>query len=336
MKKQKNFKIITRLSLVFCSLALLVAGILIANKDNQEQIISNDLLVNTGANDSSDSVIKLKANARVESGVTKVKVEAAINGTVSGFGSWYNAELSWDLNWKTEKADNVENYVKLDVLSNTSVELTYLQQFDTQIILSATSVENDDVCATCTIDCYERSDFENYTVKVNGKDCEEVISSSQIDVGSVISGEEFMHGTRLDLVINNDDVKVGTIETVTKVSGFYTISSELLQVFEDYGYTSFKEIAFDKMREYDAFTALEYIVDSLVLVDRQTGVLLETELHDVLSDVNCWFTLMLQADDLYMGESVNQHIFEMDVLIDYVPNYGDMSSVSFDKSSIIF
>ena len=61
-----------------------------------------------------------------------------------------------------------------------------------------------------------------------------------------------------------------------------------------------------------------------------------TTLHNILSEVNCWFTLILEADDLYMGESVNYHLFEIDVLIDYEPNYGNMSSVSFDKNSIIF
>ena len=309
---------------------------LVSYNKQQEENHFKDLIVNTNVDGGRDSNIKLKAISHVEAGVTKVRVDASINGTVSDFGSWYNTELSWSMDWKTAKEDDVEEYVKLEILSNTSVELTYLQQFDTQIILRAESVENDDVFTTCSIDCYERSNFENYTLKVNEKDCEEVISADQIDVGSVISGEEFMHGKRLDLVINNDDVKVGTIKTITRVEGTFTISSELLQVLEDYGYTTFKEIAFENMREYDAFTALEYMVDSLVLVDRQTGTLLETELHDVLSEVNCWFSLVIYADDLYMGESVNQHVFEIDILIDYVPNYGEMNSVLFDKSSIIF
>ena len=335
MKKKKALKIITTSSFIFCSLVLLVGLLFVRTNKIEEQIITENLIVNEGT--SSDSNIKLKANARVESGVTKVSVEAVTKGNVSGTGSWYNSQLNWSLEWAVTKSDHVNEYVKLDVLSNTAVELTYLKQFDTQIILKATSAEVSGVFATCTVDCYKRSNFENYQLQFKGKEYAVNLSEGYFNLGEVVSERELVIGRPVDLVIVNNDTKVGTIETTTNVGGYYTLSSELAEALTAQGYTNFKEIEFENFAQQNVFKNIEYMCsNSFELLNKQTGEMLNPELHEILEDIACWFTLYLEGTDSYDGDYVNCSTFEIDIITSYTPLFGQIDSVTLQKDSIIF
>lgn len=334
MKNKKTLKTIITSSFVFCSLVLLV-GILFVKPTEQKEINTQDLVVNEGV--SSDSNIKLRANARVESGVTKVRVDALTKGDVAGPGSWYNKQLNWSLEWATTKSDLVSEYVKLDILSNFSVELTYLKQFDSQIILKATSVEVSSVFATCTVDCYKRSNFNNYKLQLNGEEYSVDFSNGYFNLSEVMGDYDLINGRPVDLVIVNNDTKVGTIETATRVVGYYELSEELKTALRNKGYTNFNEIQFKTFAEKDVFTNLEYMCSNeFELIDKQNGELLNTELHEILEEIDCWFTLFLAADDMCNDESVNSSTFEFDILINHKPAFGQMNSITLQKEAIIF
>lgn len=336
MKKKRKTNILKTSSLIICFLCLLIVALMITTNKRENQMNTGDLIVDTDGEKNPDSMIELKAHSRTESGTTKVVITANIKGSVSGLGTGYNAELDWKLTWADEKAEAVSDYVKLEVFTNTVVQLTYLKQFDTQIILTATSVENSNVHASCTVDCYKRSNFDDYKIKFNDTDYEVVLSSSEIDLKEVISMEEMVGGRPIDLIIESSS-KVGTVDTTTQINGCYTLSDELFEAFTAKGYEMFSEISFTSFAEYDVLTAIEFMCgNEFELYDREDGRLINQEIHEILAATDSWFKLYLTTEDFYGEEVVNSAYYELDVLLQYTPVFGEISSVELTKDSIIF
>ena len=72
------------------------------------------------------------------------------------------------------------------------------------------------------------------------------------------------------------------------------------------------------------------------LLNKDTGAMLNPRLHEVLGDINCWFTLHLEASDSYGEEIVNSSTFEIDILASYTPLFGQIDSVVLKTNSVIF
>lgn len=336
MKKKRKTQIIKTSGLIICFLCLLVVSLMITINKRDNQMNSGDLIVDTESEKNPDSMIELKAHSRVESGVTKIVITATPKGSVSGLGTGYNNELKWELKWSSEKEEDVSEYVKLEVFTNTVVQLTYLKQFDTQIILTATSVENADIHASCTVDCYKRSNFDEYKIKFNDTDYEVAFSNSEIDLKNIMTTEEMAAGRPIELIIESGS-KVGTIDTITDIYGCYTISSELSEALFAKGYENFAEITFDSFCQYDVLTAIEVLCNNeFELYDREDGRLINQELHEILAETESWFTLYLTTEDLYDDEAVNSNCYELNVLVEYTPVFGEITSVELTKDSIIF
>ena len=65
--------------------------------------------------------------------------------------------LDWNIEWVSESTKNVNDYVSMSVSDDTlSATILYLEVFDTQILVTATSKSNPEVSAICTVDCYKR------------------------------------------------------------------------------------------------------------------------------------------------------------------------------------
>ena len=329
--KEKQVKIFKFSSLFIC-LCLLVAFLVITSNKQEEQNNVGDLIINT----ESGRNLELRAKSYVEEGVTKVTVNAITTGSVSGLGSSYDTELNWTLEWASVKEEEVTDYVALDILGKATVQLTYLKQFDTQIILKATSIENTDVFATCTIDCYKRSNFDEYKVRFDYMDYEVDFTSQQIDLRSVISMDYLATGQPITLKVVTEDNKVGTVETTTNLEGYYTLSTELQEAFNAKGYEAVNQIAFDKLVDYHILAAIEYMFgNEFELFDREDGMLLNQELQDILIATECWFELNFSMEDSYEDKVVNSYTTSFDVLMKYNPKFGEIVSVKLSKDSII-
>lgn len=330
-------KLLKLSSIFFSIMCLLIVVFAITVKKTEKETEFGDLIVDTETNKNPNSIFELKANARVESGVTKVTVTAFLKGTVEGFGTGYDTTLRWDLAWASPKEEEVSDYVKLDVISNKVVQLTYIKQFDTQIILTATSVANESISATCTIDCYERSNFDEYTLNINGTNHQYTFDSGEANMSNAYSIEEIVCERPLDLSVSAGSPKVGTIATTTTTDGTLTLSSELEAAFRAKGYTEFNSIDFDDVANYGFFTAIEYLCnDQFALFSRNDGMLLNRELHEILAETECWFTLSFENEDLYNGNAVHSSHYDIDILMDYNPSFGEIVSIDLTEKNIIF
>ena len=116
------------------------------NKNKENDLIISDIRNNDH--------IQLSMQ-KLSNDISGVTVQATVNPS-----SVADNTLNWTLSWKTTNSNNVNDYVSMQVSADTqSVTLTYIKQFDTQIVLKATSNLTPGVSAQCSIDCYKRVEY---------------------------------------------------------------------------------------------------------------------------------------------------------------------------------
>ncbi len=110
--------------------------------------------------------------------LSMVKASAAeadtvtVTATLTTAGSGYNDDLAWSPAFKTTSGwasgKTVTDYVTVTPASDThSITVTCKQAFGTPIVITATSVDNPDVKATCQLDYVKRIDSMQMTLDQN-------------------------------------------------------------------------------------------------------------------------------------------------------------------------
>ena len=120
MKKKSMFLLVSLL-LVF------VAVVVCFNLNKTTKNKENDLIISDIRN---NDHIQLSMQ-KLSNDISGVTVQATVNPS-----SVVDNTLNWTLSWKTTNSNNVNDYVSMQVSADTqSVTLTYIKQFETQIIL---------------------------------------------------------------------------------------------------------------------------------------------------------------------------------------------------------
>lgn len=131
--KKKSIFLLVSLLLVF------VAVVVCFNLNKTTKNKENDLIISDIRNNDHIQLSMQKLSNEI-GGVT---VQATVNPS-----SVVDKRLNWTLSWKTTNSNNVNDYVSMQVSADTqSVTLTYIKQFETQIILKATSLLSPEVSA---------------------------------------------------------------------------------------------------------------------------------------------------------------------------------------------
>lgn len=145
--KKKYFTISLCLLLL---LGVVLSVVLFTAKAKEEKInrFDDELVFNSEKNDG------IKLNMRRAN--TASSNTYTITATVEP-DDVVNKKLTWQLNWASSVSLKISSYVTMEVAEDTlSATLTYIKNFDTQIILTVKSQATTSVKATCALDCYKR------------------------------------------------------------------------------------------------------------------------------------------------------------------------------------
>lgn len=171
MKKKSLFLVI---SLLLVIIAVVVCFNLnkTTNKNKENDLIISDIRNNDH--------IQLSMQ-KLSNDISGVTVQATVNPS-----SVADNTLNWTLSWKTTNSNNVNDYVSMQVSADTqSVTLTYIKQFDTQIVLKATSTLTPGVSAQCSIENkYNSNTIESlsYTYQLINFDISDGLSVNSINL----------------------------------------------------------------------------------------------------------------------------------------------------------
>lgn len=312
-----------------CLSFILIVGIicisLVGCKKDKADEEKNDNYLMCTENESNGIDLKMKrlSNVSTQSTSGDIEIVATVNPSNA-----VNKELTWTLTWITSKSDSVSDYVTKSVSSDTlTCTLTYVKNFDTQIILKATSVANSSINATCTIDCYKRTSSFDLTLAIDfDGPCGEVspdgnnIFDFSTSYDTLPSNLENIY---FDLETGSETVnKVGTIDTTTTITRQINLSSELKTALTNNGITcnSVRCTIVDG-------TTFDDIFSELCTINSQDNFKL------ALASTSNWFVYRITINDNIAGESSKTISYQLKGF-----NYSasEIKSISFNNSSVIF
>lgn len=146
--KKKYFTISLGLLLL---LGVVLSVVLFTTKAKEEKINNfNDELVFNSENNDGIKLNMRRSNSSTSSNTYTITATVEPSDVV-------NKKLKWQLNWTSSVSLKISSYVTMEVAEDTlSATITYIKNFDTQIILTVNSQASTSVKATCTLDCYKR------------------------------------------------------------------------------------------------------------------------------------------------------------------------------------
>lgn len=303
-------------------LGIICIGLVGCKKDKTNEEKNEDYLMVT---ESESKGINLKmqrlSNVATQSTTSGVEVVATVNPDNA-----VNKELTWTLTWKTSKSDSVSDYVTKTVSSDTlTCTLTYVKNFDIQIILTATSVANSSIKATCTVDCYKRLSKYELSLAI---DFDGPCPSISADENRIIdySGEYDSFPSALKDVYFDFEgdieniTRVGTIDSSYSITRKIQLSSELRTALTNKGITcnSTRYELVDGTTFDDIFTELCTInsLDNFKLA---------------LASTSNWFVMVV-----YITENGETTMLGSYRLMGFNYSASEISSISFDNTSVIF
>lgn len=295
-----------------------------SKKDKADEEKNDNYLMCT-ENESNGINLKMKrlSNVSTQSTSGDIEIVAIVNPSDA-----VNKKLTWTLTWKTSKSDSISDYVTKSVSSDTlTCTLTYVKNFDTQIILKATSDANSSISATCTIDCYKRTQGINslkLTIDFNG---------------SMIEGDSF--GDSIDYVdyeeLNFDDLsyytfdlsnsnislnRIGTVDSNTTIKYYLTLSSNLKTYLTNNGITCNSTV----FELEDANISILDVFNDLCTINSQDNF------KKALSSYAYWFDLRIVVSENNVTESYTKTYS----MIGFNLVESEIKSISFNNSSVIF
>lgn len=313
MKKKSMFLLVSLL-LVF------VAVVVCVNLNKTTKNKENDLIISDIRNN--DHIqLSIQKLSNENGGVT---VQATVNPS-----SVVDNRLNWTLSWKTTNSNNVNDYVSIQVSADTqSVTLTYIKQFETQIILKATSVLTPEVSAQCSIDCYKRVEYSGLSEAkgyING----EAVSLTVDEQNKTIdcSGYSFA-GMRDDGFSNftSSYLSKGTINTNITMSMKIVVSDDLKSAL----------ISKSLTLKQTEFTIQEFCEDYLLFDILGIIVNLTNDAYTAFSEVNHWFDLIITFENKYNSQTIESLSYTYQLIHFDISDGLSVNSINLNQSTIIF
>lgn len=313
MKKKSMFLLVSLL-LVF------VAVVVCVNLNKTTKNKENDLIISDIRNNDHIQLSMQKLSNEI-GGVT---VQATVNPS-----SVVDKRLNWTLSWKTTNSNNVNDYVSMQVSADTqSVTLTYIKQFETQIILKATSLLSPEVSAQCSIDCYKRIEYFGLS-EAKGYIDGEAVSLTVDEENKTIdcSGYSFA-GMRDDGFSNftSSYLSKGTINTNITMSMKIVVSDDLKSALTSKSLTL-------KQTE---FTIKEFCEDYLLFDILGIIVNLTNDAYTAFSEVNHWFDLIITFENKYNSNTIESLSYTYQLINFDISDGLSVNSINLNKSTIIF
>lgn len=313
MKKKSMFLLVSLL-LVF------VAVVVCVNLNKTTKNKENDLIISDIRNNDHIQLSMQKLSNEI-GGVT---VQATVNPS-----SVADNTLNWTLSWKTTNSNNVNDYVSIQVSADTqSVTLTYIKQFETQIILKATSALTPEVSAQCSIDCYKRVEYSGLSEAkgyING----EAVSLTVDEQNKTIdcSGYSFA-GMRDDGFSNftSSYLSKGTINTNITMSMKIVVSDDLKSALTSKSLTL-------KQTE---FTIQEFCEDYLLFDILGIIVNLTNDAYVAFSEVDHWFDLVISFENKYNSQTIESLSYTYQLIHFDISDGLSVNSINLNQSTIIF
>ena len=313
--KKKSIFLLVSLLLVF------VAVVVCVNLNKTTKNKENDLIISDIRNNDHIQLSMQKLSNEI-GGVT---VYATVNPS-----SVVDNRLNWTLSWKTTNSNNVNDYVSMQVSADTqSVTLTYIKQFETQIILKATSVLTPEVSAQCSIDCYKRIEYFGLS-EAKGYIDGEAVSLTVDEENKTIdcSGYSFA-GMRDDGFYNfaSSYSSKGTINTIITMSMKLVVSEDLKSALTSKSLT-LKQTEFicNDSDLYD-FTLLDIMG---IIVN------LTNDAYTAFSEVNHWFDLVISFENKYNSQTVESLSYTYQLIHFDISDGLSVNSINLNQSTIIF
>lgn len=313
MKKKSMFLLVSLL-LVF------VAVVVCVNLNKTTKNKENDLIISDIRNNDHIQLSMQKLSNEI-GGVT---VQATVNPS-----SVADNMLNWTLSWKTTNSNNINDYVSMQVSADTqSVTLTYIKQFETQIILKATSALTPEVSAQCSIDCYKRVEYSGLS-EVKGYINGEAVSLTVDEQNKTIdcSGYSFA-GMRDDGFSNftSSYLSKGTINTNITMSMKIVVSDDLKSALTSKSLTL-------KQTE---FTIKEFCEDYLLFDILGIIVNLTNDAYTAFSEVNHWFDLIITFENKYNSQTIESLSYTYQLIHFDISDGLSVNSINLNQSTIIF
>lgn len=315
MKKKSLFLVI---SLLLVIIAVVVCFNLnkTTNKNKENDLIISDIRNNDH--------IRLSMQ-KLSNEIGGVTVQATVNPS-----SVADNRLNWTLSWKTTNSNNINDYVSMQVSADTqSVTLTYIKQFETQIILKATSALTPGVSAQCSIDCYKRVEYFGFS-ESKGYIDGEIVSLTVDEQNKTIdcSGYSFA-GMRDDGFSNftSSYSSKGTINTTITMSMKLVLSEDLKSALTSKSLT-LKQTEFicNDSDLYD-FT----LIDIMGII-----VNLTNDAYTAFSEVNHWFDLIITFENKYNSQTVESLSYTYQLIHFDISDGLSVNSINLNQSTIIF
>ena len=313
MKKKSMFLLVSLL-LVF------VAVVVCVNLNKTTKNKENDLIISDIRNNDHIQLSMQKLSNEI-GGVT---VQATVNPS-----SVADNTLNWTLSWKTTNSNNVNDYVSMQVSADTqSVTLTYIKQFETQIILKATSALTPEVSAQCSIDCYKRVEYSGLSEAkgyIDGEEISLVVDEQNKTIDC--SGYSFA-GMRDDGFSNftSSYLSKGTINTNITMSMKIVVSDDLKSALTSKSLTL-------KQTE---FTIQEFCEDYLLFDILGIIVNLTNDAYTAFSEVNHWFDLIITFENKYNSQTIESLSYTYQLIHFDISDGLSVNSINLNQSTIIF
>lgn len=313
MKKKSMFLLVS-------SLLVFVAVVVCVNLTKTTKNKENDLII---SNIKNNDHIQLSMQ-KLSNDISGVTVQATVNPS-----SVADNTLNWTLSWKTTNSNNVNDYVSMQVSADTqSVTLTYIKQFDTQIVLKATSTLTPGVSAQCSIDCYKRVEYSGLS-EAKGYIDGETVSLTVDEQNKTIdcSGYSFA-GMRDDGFSNftSSYSSKGTINTNITMSMKIVVSEDLKSALTSKSLTLKQtEFTIQEFREdYSLIDILGIIVN------------LTNDAYTAFGEVNNWFDLMITFENKYNSNTIESLSYTYQLINFDISDGLSVNSINLNKSTIIF
>lgn len=313
MKKKSMFLLVSLL-LVF------VAVVVCFNLNKTTKNKENDLIISDIRN---NDHIQLSME-KLSNDISGVTVQATVNPS-----SVADNRLNWTLSWKTTNSNNVNDYVSMQVSADTqSVTLTYIKQFETQIVLKATSVLSPGVSAQCSIDCYKRVEYSGLSETkgyING----EAVSLTVDEQNKTIDCSGYSFAGMRDDGFNNFGSSYsskGTINTTITMSMKLVVSEDLKSALTSKSLT-LKQTEFtiqEFCEDYALFDILGIIVN------------LTNDAYTAFSEVNHWFDLVITFENKYNSQTIESLIYTYQLINFDISDGLSVNSINLNQSTIIF
>lgn len=301
-------------------LLVFVAVVVCFNLNKTTKNKENDLIISDIRNNDHIQLSMQKLSNEI-GGVT---VQATVNPS-----SVADNTLNWTLSWKTTNSNNVNDYVSMQVSADTqSVTLTYIKQFETQIVLKATSVLSPGVSAQCSIDCYKRVEYFGFSEAkgyIDGEEISLVVDEQNKTIDC--SGYSFA-GMRDDGFSNftSSYLSKGTINTNITMSMKIVVSDDLKSALTSKSLTL-------KQTE---FTIKEFCEDYLLFDILGIIVNLTNDAYTAFSEVNHWFDLIITFENKYNSQTIESLSYTYQLIHFDISDGLSVNSINLNQSTIIF